>query len=317
MRVERGVARSGGNLAIMAKKVSLVNMKGGVGKTTIAVNLAFHFGSWRGGSAQIKLLFSAHPDPRLDPSLHVPGQRKRVLLIDLDPQFNASQYVLGSHEYGKLIEDDRPTICDLFRHSTPAPGAEERMPSDPGGLIVRMEGLVDLVPSRLELARSMGDPHQEQYALAELIAQVEGDYDLVIVDCPPTESSLTRAAYLASEYILVPVKPEYLSTIGLGLLVRSMDEFRQRHPEHPLELAGVVFNAAEDYLPEEERAKSDVKRMAEVHGWHVFQNEIYYSRSYAKGAREGRPISRTSHARRDRKQNFVLFAEEFASRIGL
>ena len=80
----------------MTKTVSLINMKGGVGKSTIAVNLAWTFAGNR------KWL-------------------KRVLVIDLDPQFNASQYLLGVQKYENLIANNKPTIWDVFEQGAQTP----------------------------------------------------------------------------------------------------------------------------------------------------------------------------------------------------
>jgi chromosome partitioning protein len=84
-----------------------------------------------------------------------------------------------------------------------------------------------------------------------------------------------------------------------------------------LSLAGVAFNAASDYMPEEALAKSTVKKIAKQNGWYVFSREISYSRSYPKGAREGQPIFRTSYSRWNKVRDFELFADEFAKRVGL
>ena len=176
---------------------------------------------------------------------------------------------------------------------------------------------IDLIPSRLELAFSLRNPGQKEQLLAKLISRVEERYELIILDCPPTESLFTWAAYLASDYILVPVKPEYLSSIGVSLLVNSMQEFKRRYEDHNLELAGIVFNATTEYAPEEITSKAAVKGIAQERGWYVFQNEVSYSRSYPKGAREGQPIFRTSYSRWTQAARFSAFAEEFAQRIGL
>jgi len=160
-------------------------------------------------------------------------------------------------------------------------------------------------------------PGQKEELLAKFVAKIENEYNLVVLDCAPTESFLTMAAYLTSDYILVPVKPEYLSSIGLPLLARSMEEFRAHHEDHDFQLAGIVFNSATQYVPEEAISKAEVKSIAKERGWSVFKEEISYSRSYPKGAREGRPIFRTSYSRWDQAHKFHNFAKEFADRIGL
>ncbi len=281
----------------MSKKVSLVNMKGGVGKSTLAVNLAWHFAT-------------------------MSKWEKKVLVVDLDPQFNASQYLLGVTEYDKIIKNNIPTIWNVFEQFTPLPGVQQPPPLDPAKLpynVVKFYsgGHINLIPSRLELAFSLRSPGQKEQLLAKMITKIEKDYDLIIFDCPPTESLFTWAAYLASDYLLVPVKPEYLSSIGVNLLVNSMGEFQRRYEDHNLKLAGIVFNATSGYVPEEAKSKAEVRAIANQRKWYVFKNEVSYSRSYPKGAREGKPIFRTSYSRWTQAVKFAAFAEEFAQRIGL
>jgi len=283
----------------VTKKVSLINMKGGVGKSTIAVNLAWQFARRK------------------------EGEHNQVLLVDLDPQFNASQYLIGVHRYEEILSKNIPTIWDVFEQLTHAPGKGTPKPLDPKSVLYNAVkyssgGRIDLIPSRLELAYSMRNPGQKENLLAQLILKVEDAYDLIIFDCAPTESVLTTAAYLASNFLLVPVKPEYLSTIGLPLLVRSMNEFKAGpYGNSSLELLGVFFNHTMNYSPEEVKSKEEVKQMAKNYGWHVFDSEVSYSRSYPKGAREGQPIFRTSYARTEQAMKFRKFADEFAKRIGL
>lgn len=283
----------------MAKKISLINMKGGVGKSTLAVNLAWQFA----GTAR---------------------WNKKVLVVDLDPQFNASQYLLGVNRYEAIVQKNLPTISDVFEQLAVSPTGKRPPPLDPKSVIQNVVhyndgSRIDLIPSRLELAYSLRNPAGKEQLLQTLIAKLESLYDLVIFDCSPTESLLTTAAYLASDYILVPVKPEYLCSIGLPLLVRSLEEF-QDHPAygaHKIELAGVVFNATSNYAPEEMKAKKSVKSEAAKRGWYVFTKEVNYSRSYPKGAREGRPIFSTTYSRTRSSARMRDFAEELAKRVGL
>jgi chromosome partitioning protein len=128
---------------------------------------------------------------------------------------------------------------------------------------------------------------------------------------------LTTAAYLASDYILVPIKPEFLSTIGLPLLARSLADFHDQYDEKKVEFLGIVFNHASDYEPEEARSKNEVRSVAKPFGWYVFDAEVSYSRSYPRGAREGQPIFRTKFARSSQKSRAFQFAAEFVNRVGL
>jgi len=278
----------------MATKVSLINMKGGVGKSTLTVNLAWHFAFYG----------------------------KKVLVVDLDPQFNASQYLLGVEGYKKILDSGSPTIWDIFEQGTKTPSGRVTL-DDHQDVIHRHRnfsggGCVHLVPSRLELALSLKNPGNKGHKLSRWVKMVEESYDLILIDCAPTESVLTTSTYRASDWLLVPVKPEYLSTIGLPLLVNSMEEFDgDENGDSNLQLAGVVFNATSDYSPEEHKAKDEVRDIAKANGWYVFDNEVEYSRSYPKGAREGRPIFLTSYARWSKRINFEQVAGELARRIKL
>jgi chromosome partitioning protein len=279
----------------MAITVSLINMKGGVGKSTLTANLAWFVADYLA---------------------------KKVLVIDLDPQFNASQYLLGQQAYERHVRQQLPTVWNILEQHTRTPASPAPAPLSVGTAIVNRAtlpngGRVDLIPSQLELAFSLLTPQYKETLLADTLRPIAGEYDLILIDCAPTESILTRAAYYASDYLLVPVKPEYLSTIGLPLLVNSMTTFRQLYPTRTLQLAGVVFNGTTDYAPEEARSKQEVRAVAQRHNWHVFQNEVPYSRSFPKGAREGMPLNRTSYSRGVTVGAFSRFVREFAQRVGL
>ena len=280
----------------MAQKIALINMKGGVGKSTLAANLAWEMatGPWH----------------------------QRVLVIDIDPQFNCSQYLMGARRMEAIISSGQPTVWDIFEQLTAVPG-RPRSELEPSEAVFNVfssrysGGSIDLMPSRLELSQTLRNPTGKEQLLNLAVGQIEDDYDLVVIDCAPTESILTTAAYLVADYILVPVRPEFLSTIGLPLLEQSLNEFEVRYPGKSPTVLGLVFNAISDYSPEELTSRNEVRSVARQSSWPVFDEQVVYSRSYPKSAREGRPIFGTSYARTTTKRNFHNFAREFAGRIGL
>ncbi|MGB2800680.1 MAG: ParA family protein [Dehalococcoidia bacterium] len=281
----------------MSQKLALINMKGGVGKSTLAVNIAWEFAT----------------APR----------NLRVLLVDLDPQFNASQYTVGARRMENLFQNDQPTVWDVFEQLTRVPGRIGAGPLNPQDALVPVyhsrvtNGRLDLMASRLELSNTLRNPTGKEQLLEQAISGIEDDYDVIVIDCAPTESILTTAAYLVADWILIPVRPEFLSTIGLPLLTVSLAEFDARYPGRSPEIAGIVFNAISNYSPEEVTSRQEVIDLVRERRWYVFQREVRYSKSFPKGAREGAPIFNTSYAHSQTKANFVSFANELATRVRL
>lgn len=282
----------------MSTTISLINMKGGVGKTTLAFNLSWHC-AWRG--------------------------KMKVLAVDLDPQANLSQYFMGTEKYRAYLEEDKGTIVEVFEQFS-APKIRKGSPTllSPDSVIHPLNewedgSLLHLIPSRLELAWTLKNPTEKAQLLPQLLARVSERYDLIIIDCAPTESILTTAAYRSSRYIIVPVKPEFLATIGLPLLARSLEEFRIMHQDQHLDLAGIVFNdkVRSNTPPEQQKSCDEVKELASSFSWPVFENEAYHSDSYPAGSRGMTPIFLTNYARDYVKGEFAQVAEEFMKAVGL
>jgi len=281
----------------MATVVSLINMKGGVGKTTLAMQLA-HSASSMG---------------------------LRTLAIDLDPQSNLSQALMGSKKYVEHIGKGRPTVVQIFDGYIPT-SSSNGSPTllDVNKVILKKVGYwtnstLDLIPSRLELSRTLKNPQGKERRLAKAIAQIQDSYDLVIIDCAPTESILTEAAYFASRYVIVPIKPEFMATIGLPLLSRSLQEFCLENDDHEIDIAGLVFVHSSSYSagPEGQQSIKDVTKEAAKNGWHICVNQVRYSASYAKAAREQTPLSRTSYARDEVVRGFRSLANEVFGLLGV
>lgn len=275
-------------------------MKGGVGKTTLAFNLASYAARRR-------------------------QRALRVLAVDLDPQANLSQSFLGQGRYLEHIDAQRPTTAELFEGVMPPSSTTgSASPIEPSELIVRTSRwqrrwVLDLVPSRLELAHALRNPARKEGVLARFLAEAGSGYDLVVVDCAPTESVLTTAAYRASRYVVVPVRPEFLATVGFPMLARSLGEFQANHGNQTIDVAGIIFNGGRRTgVPQQERASMrDVRSFAEANGWHVFRNRVYDSRSFPNGSRAASPIFATKHAWNSVKQEFDRVAREFLEQVGL
>lgn len=279
----------------MTHKVALINMKGGVGKSTIAVNLAWHMAVAKGLS---------------------------VLVIDLDPQFNCSQYLIGYRGIEKIISEDHPTVWDIFERLTKAPRQQGGAIEIEDTLIPirdrpNVRGSIHLIPSSLNLSRTLRQPTGKEHMLKRAVEEVGELFDLVIIDCAPTDSILTTAAYLATDHLLIPVRPDFLSSIGLPLIEQSLEEHEKIYDDGKPTVLGVVYNAVENYTSGEATPKRDVERVARDNNWHIFKEEIRYSKSFRTSARRGLPLYTTPHTRTTVKLNFIDFGTEFAGRIGL
>lgn len=282
----------------MAVCVSLINMKGGVGKTTLATQVAWY------------------ATRQLD---------KKVLLIDLDPQANASQSIMSPQTYVTYLDKGGLTVADIFEQFTPtgtATGSPKKL--DPIKTIYkRVEypdgSLLHVVPSRLELSWTLRNPTGKETLLPRFVSKIESDYDLILIDCSPTDSILTDAAYHCSRYVLVPIRAEFLASIGFPLLNRSVNSFCMRHEDKVIEVCGLVFNdyARGDVKRENELARADVESKAKQYNWYVFNHDIPHSDSYFRAARDGMPIDGTKGTHGKVKGEFAAFADEFFGRIGL
>ena len=273
--------------------ISVINMKGGVGKSTITALLARYAASF-------------------------PPLGKKVLAIDLDPQANLSQAFMVK-TYQKFIQEGRPSIVDIFNGYRPpsrSSGAPGKL--DPGDVAVTGTPLggknLDLIPSRFSFSENLTSPlRDDPRVLARFISDAYRDRDLIFIDCAPTESILTRAAYHASRYILVPVKPEYFATIGFPLLQQSLSDFQARNPGHEIEVIGVVINnttydGGNNGGPEKWKSMEEVQRVAKKNSWHIFAAEIPFSRGFPK-------MMRGNFSYLGNTYQFDSFARKFYKRL--
>ena len=271
----------------MYKGLCVINMKGGVGKTTVAVNLG-----WEASRSRLK-----------------------TLVVDLDPQFNASAYLMGADVYQEHVMRNRGlTVFDIFEQHTPMRDPQRPLPTARN--VIRQVsphqdgGRLDVIPSQLEFAETLKNPANKAHLLATFLSQHASDYDLVIVDPPPTDSMATAAAYLATNYVLIPVRPEFLSSVGFPLLGRSVESFKGQYPSHSLEIVGMFLSNVNKGLPEYTKTKADTQEFARSQGWRFLNRDIRSSRSYPRGSREGTAIANTTQASSDVKNEFSGFADD-------
>lgn len=251
----------------MTKIVSLANQKGGVGKTTTAINL--------GAS--------------------IAACERRVLLVDLDPQANATSGIgLGKNEekstYQALVEG--LSIREVIRAT--------ELPT----LFVAPSS-VDLVGAELELSEVDGRENQ----LRRVLDEVKGDYDYILIDSPPSLGLLTINGLTAADSVLVPLQCEYFALEGVSQLVGTIERVREAlNPA--LEIEGIVLTMYDERM---NLCKQVAEEVRGHFGEKVYRSVIPRNVRLGEAPSFGKPIilydirSRGSEA-------YVTFAREFIQR---
>lgn len=240
----------------MPKVISMINWKGGVGKSTLSLHL---------GVGAMK--FSN------------PKSRARVLLVDLDPQCNLSYLALGVSKYIDYVyEKKKPTLKNLFdsyfkgeTFDTTKAIIKKPITASPGKIWLD----VDLLPShhdlvlvdmRLAREKKSGTTHQEEtrYEIDKLsiiqnaLDQVADQYDYIILDCPPNINLVTQNSFFASDSYVIPAIPDFLSTVGISLIRTEMDRLNKNFSQMigysgidatyaDAQLKGIIFNMVDEY----------------------------------------------------------------------
>lgn len=202
-------------------------MKGGVGKTTLSVNIADCLSR---------------------------RYNKRVLLIDVDPQYNATQCLMKPEEYYNYItsQNHKDTIIDIFERDSHLEvsvvrGNTEKLPNDIKDIKpISVRDDFDLIPGALDLYKiEMSAGEGKEFGIKQYLETVKDKYDYVIIDTPPTPSVWMTSALLASDYYLIPTKADPISLTGIDLLYSIIESKSRRFGLTALKCCGVVLTVAE------------------------------------------------------------------------
>lgn len=205
------------------KVVTVMNMKGGVGKTTVAMHVAGALGRyvWTGAGETVG---------------------RKVLLIDYDPQFNLSQSYLPAKSYFSL-ENAKKTVLSVLQddlsqldpYKLQVPGSAQ--PPDVSSLVTPLWAFkngakLDLVPSTLDLmyvalGRADGQVAVIEERFRKFIQAAREMYDLIFIDCHPAGSLMTKTALSNSDEVLIPVVPERYAVRGIGLMLDFINSKKQ------------------------------------------------------------------------------------------
>lgn len=268
----------------MTVVLSCVNLKGGVGKTAIAVNFAAYCGR----------------------------QGFKTLLVDLDPQTNATFSCISPEKWSDHRKK-KGTVADLLgvRNTDHAEGNSVTAKD------VIISGVfkgVDLVPSDLNLFTidlDIGGRSAREKLLKKALKDVMGDYDIIVCDCPPNLTLPTQNALAISTHYVVPVSPDFLSSLGIALLIRRVKKFAE-DMEHEIKQAGIVLSRVGRPSLFRDQTTADLRKQFMKD---MLEPEIR-ERSVVTEA-TSKNVSVFEMSDRDAKNEFTDVSNELIKRIGL
>lgn len=249
-----------------AQVISLTNMKGGVGKTTCAVNLSAYWAK---------------------------DHQKRVLLVDFDPQTNASLSLLSEKQWQDW-EAKNGTMADILEIASRQKHTESFKLKDCiiHNVIPEIPGL-DLIPSHLRLTfldLDLSSRPGRERIFARKLEKVLPDYDLVVCDCAPNLMTGTQNALYASDWYLIPMQPDYLSSLGLSLLQDRL-LFLRKSLEFKIRCLGVVYSRVRRHLHYHQETMDRLQSEKAFKKLHFYRNFIPENIKLAEAPMESKPIS--------------------------
>ncbi len=219
--------------------ISIANHKGGVGKTTTTVNLA-------AGLAR---------------------QGHRVLMMDLDPQANAT-FSLG-------LKKQEKSIFNVLSFGEPIRA------------IIQQRGVLDIAPSSIHLAGfEKNNDVGKEFILSEAMEDIRSDYEFILIDCPPSLGALTISALTASDYAIIALQPEFLAIQGMSDFIKILRTVKTRMNKE-LELLGIV---ATQYDSRKVLHKEIMEHTRQTYGDMVFESSIRGNVSLAEAQSMGQDI---------------------------
>ena len=248
----------------MGKVISVSNQKGGVGKTTTSLSLAASLGVLE----------------------------KKVLLIDADPQGNATSGIgINSDDFNKSSYDVLLNLCEIN-----------------DSIIKTKSPNLDIIPANIDLVAveiELVDTNKREYMLTKMIDKIKKDYDFIIIDCPPSLGLITMNALTASNSVIIPIQCEYYALEGLGKLLNTITGIQKVHNDN-LEIEGILLTMFDSRLRLSNQVKDDVKKHF---GDMVFSTIIPRNVSLGEAPSHGESIIVYNSTSKGSK-SYIKFAQE-------
>jgi chromosome partitioning protein len=251
----------------MGKVIAIANQKGGVGKTTTAINLA----------AALAVL------------------EKKVLLIDADPQANATSGVgirqdsIHGTTYDCLVDRLDPNEA-ILETSTPN--------------LYLLPSSIDLVGAEIELVNA----ESREFKMKELIGTIKGEYDYIFIDCLPSLGLITLNALVAADSVIVPVQCEFFSLEGFGKLKDTI-QLVQRSLNQDLKIEGIVLSMYDQRL---RMANMVLEEIRHIISDKIFETIVHRNSKIGEAPSLGQPVIIYDAASKG-AINFLNLAQEFLS----
>jgi chromosome partitioning protein len=294
----------------MGYVIATANMKGGVGKTTVTVNLATCLAKNHG---------------------------KKVLVLDLDSQISATLSLMSPFEFAKRRKQRKTFRYLIDEVINPDPNAQYKIHDIIQRELCQLPGL-DLLPGDIDLydefvvsemlhnqALALGEQdfetiwnRFERVLIRDILKPVRDEYDFIVLDCAPGYNLMTRSALATSDFYLLPAKPEPLSVVGIQLLERRIAKLKDSH-EHEakinIKMLGIVFSMCNTNLLTGRYYKQVMHRVVEDFGVEtICQAQIPVDVNVAKAVDSFMPVTLMSPSSPGAKA-FMQLTEELLRKL--
>ena len=253
----------------MVQIISLVNQKGGVGKTTSAINIA----------------------------VNLAVLEEKTLLIDLDPQANATTGLAS------LYEKQNSTIYDVLIKKLPVNRSIINTQLEHFHMLTSTN---DLVGAEIELVSMIS----REYQLKEILKKIKSKYKYIIIDCPPSLGLLTINALTASDSIIIPIQCEYYALEGLGQLLNTV-RLVQKHLNTNLSIKGVLLTMYDARLNLSKEVRNEVSSYFKEK---MFKTTINRNVRLGEAPSFGKPAIMYD-ANSSGAQHYIQLVEEIVDRV--